>query len=452
MFALIPSLDSILQCLLPAFTQPSFQTHTHVLLGWLMCLGKRTEYGVFETVQADTLVSRKKRHPFDRFYNFFSRSSWTVKQFSHHVCVAIVVALNPSGRLYLVVDDTLLHKRGKHVYGLGWFRDAVASTAKRVATASGNHWVVIGLAIRIPGTDKILCLPIHATLHLPGKGQPSEAALAGQMLEDILSWFPDRRLVLIGDGAYGCEKLLRKLDERVTYVGVMRCDAAVYDPKPPRQPKGKRGRKPTKGARLPSPKQAAKKADRNCSGRGPWVWHTVEAMAYGLTRRLQVVSYQVVWPTVSGLRPILVVVVRDPEGKFDDAYLFTTDVEADLAWVISTFARRWSIEVAFKASKQVMKIQSPQHWCQQSIEKLSPWVWLMQSVVSLWYLTEGRKLPEARAARRRLGEWDTEWSLCHMLRVLRRSILQKTIALNSPTKADLHQIIYQLENYIALAI
>ena len=32
------------------------------------------------------------------------------------------------GALYLVLDDTLLHKRGKSVYGLGWFRDAVAST------------------------------------------------------------------------------------------------------------------------------------------------------------------------------------------------------------------------------------------------------------------------------------------------------------------------------------
>ena len=35
-------------------------------------------------------------------------------------------------------------------HGLGWFRDAVASTAQRVATASGNNWVVMGLAIPIP--------------------------------------------------------------------------------------------------------------------------------------------------------------------------------------------------------------------------------------------------------------------------------------------------------------
>ena len=52
--------------------------------------------------------------------------------------------------------------------------------------------------------------------------------------------------------------------------------------------------------------------------------------------------------------------------------------------------RRWSIEVAFKSSKQVMKIQSPQHWCQKSVATLSLWVRVMQSVIGLWYFTEGR--------------------------------------------------------------
>ena len=210
MFTSIPSLDSILQCLSPTFTQPSFRTHVEVFLGWVMCLGKRTEYSVFQTIQADTPLSRKQRHPFDRFYNFFSRSAWTVHDLARQVAVAIVARLNPRGLLYVVVDDTLLHKRGKQVYGLGWFRDAVASTAKRVATASGNHWVVVGLAIRIPATGKIYCLPIHAKLHLAGKHQKSEATLAKEMLRDILGWFPDRKLVFIGDGAYSANNLFCK--------------------------------------------------------------------------------------------------------------------------------------------------------------------------------------------------------------------------------------------------
>ena len=451
MFTSISSLDTVLQCLLPAFTQPSFQTHIEVLLGWVMCLGKRTEYGVFQTIQADTPVSRKERHPFDRFYNFFSRSAWTVRDLAHQMAVAIMVRLNPHGLLYLVVDDTLLHKRGKHVYGLGWFRDAVASTAKRVATASGNHWVVVGLAICIPGTSKIYCLPIHAMLHLAGKNHKSEATLAKEMLQDILGWFPDRKLVFIGDGAYSAKNLLGDLDPRVTYVGVMRADAAIYDPIVPKQPKSKRGPKPDKGPRLPNPKEAVKKADGNRSGRGPWAWQTVKARAYGVTRKLRVLSFQAVWPEVHGLVPILVVLVRDPLGKFQDKFLFITDVDADLSWVISTFSRRWSIEVAFKSSKQVMKIQAPQHWCQQSIEKLSPWVWLMQSAIGLWYFTDGRKLPAAQAARRRFGAWDTEWSLAHMLRMLRTAILANTINPESATKADLCQLLDDLENYLNLA-
>jgi hypothetical protein len=286
---------------------------------------------------------------------------------------------------------------------------------------------------------------------LPGENRPSEATLAKKMLDDILGWFPDRKLVLVGDGAYSANNLLGDLDSRVTYVGVMRADAAIYDPVPPKQAKSKRGPKPKKGPRLPNPKKVMKKADRNRSGRGPWVWQTIEATAYGVTRKLQVISFQAVWPEVLGLVPILVVLVRDPEGKFKDKYLFTTDLTADLAWVISTFARRWSIEVVFKSSKQVMDIQAPQHWCRQSIEKLSPWVWLMQSTISLWYFTEGRKLPEARAARKRFGDWDTEWSLLHMIRVLRAAILDETIKPKSAKKADLYQLIDRLGNYLNLA-
>ena len=150
MWSIIPSLDALLQALAVAFTEPSFQTHRDLFLGWIMCIGKRTEYRVFQTIHASSVVSRVEHHPFDRFYNFFSRSAWTVESLAHQVAVAIVLALNPTGPLYLVVDDTLLHKRGQKVYGLGWFPDAVASTAKRVATASGNNWVVLGLAIPIP--------------------------------------------------------------------------------------------------------------------------------------------------------------------------------------------------------------------------------------------------------------------------------------------------------------
>ena len=97
MFTSIPSLDPIVQCLMPAFTQPSFQIHIEVFLGWMTCLGKGTEYAAFQAIRADRPVSRKKRHSFDRFCNFFGRSAWTVQGLAYEVAVGVVVRLNPKG-------------------------------------------------------------------------------------------------------------------------------------------------------------------------------------------------------------------------------------------------------------------------------------------------------------------------------------------------------------------
>src|SRR5947209_4010560 len=281
-----------------------------------MCLGVRNTFRVGQTIQADAPPPHDQRHPFDRYYNFFNRSGWSVAGLAYRVAVLVVTTLSPSGRLYLVVDDTLLHKRGRKVWGLGWFRDAVASTKKRVATASGNNWVVLGLAIPIPFCPShVLCLPLLARLHLPGKGQPSCVELARAMLLEVRQWFPGRGLILCGDGAYAAKGLLGSLPEGVTFVGRMRGDAAVYDPRPPAAVKGRRGPKPKKGARLDSPKAAAARADRKRSTAGPGCWQEVAVTAYGETGVVRVLSYVALWPKVAGLRPVQGVVVRDPQGR-----------------------------------------------------------------------------------------------------------------------------------------
>ena len=152
MWAMIPSLEPIVQALAPAFTHPSFVTHCQLLLGWLMCPGAHTTFRVAQTIGARRQTSGGAPPDCDRYYNFFERSAWSVAGLAYRVAVLVLTRLQVCGPLYLVVDDTLLHKRGRHVWGLGWFRDAVASTKKRVATASGHNWVVLGLAVPCPGT------------------------------------------------------------------------------------------------------------------------------------------------------------------------------------------------------------------------------------------------------------------------------------------------------------
>jgi hypothetical protein len=250
---------------------------------------------------------------------------------------------------------------------------------------------------------------------------------------------------------YACKELLKDLDERVVFVGRMRGDAAVYDPQVQPAKKGQRGRKAQKGPRLPTPKEAAAKADRKRSSVGEWLWRPLAVVAYGASRSLAVVNYEVVWPRVLGLRPLQVVVVRDPEGRMQDCYLFTTDRAAGAAWVVTQFAWRWAIEVLFRASKQVLDIEAPQHWSQESVEKVAPWVWSMQSVIMVWYLTAGYALPEALELRAVMGDWDSEWSLRHMLQVLRRAILNATINPNSDDQAKLTEMVQTLKNWANLA-
>jgi hypothetical protein len=449
---MILSLDPIVDDLRPAFTVPSYGTGCELLLAWIMCLGKHTLRRAAENAHPDRVPDHSQRHGLDSYYNFFERSAWTPKGLAHRIGVLILTRLKCVGAITLLVDDTLAHKRGKSVWGLGWFRDAVASTKKRVATASGHNWVVVAVAICLPGTGvPILALPLLARLHLPGKGQPSCAELTREMLGEVLTWWSERHFILVGDGAYATKSLLADLDERVTFVGRLRGDAAVYDPRVPVVTKKRPGRKAQKGERLPKPREAAAKADRKRTTTGDWVWQDVSVTVYGSPRSLKALAYEVVWPTVLGYRVIQVVVVRDPTGRMRDCYLFTTDRKASREWVITQFAWRWAIEVLFRASKQVMDIEAPHHWSRESVEKVAPWVWSMQSVVMVWYITVGSESAEAMELRDVMGEWDSEWSLRHMVQVLRRAILNATIDPNSANKAELREMTKTLKNWANLA-
>ena len=245
--------------------------------------------------------------------------------------------------------------------------------------------------------------------------------------------------------------LLRELPERVTFVGRMRDDAAVYDLRVPRTPKGQRGWKATKGPRRPSPKDAARKADRQRVSRGEWTWPIVRVWVDGRERALKTVRYEVVWPQVLGLRRIRMVVVRDPSGVMDDIDRFTTDRTAEVDGVIAPFAWRWSIEVLFRVSKPTLEIEAPQHGCQARVEKVAAWVWSMQSAIRVWYLTTSRERPEAIERRERLGDWDSAWSLRHRVEVMRSVILNTTFDTHSADRPDLVEMVNTLKSWRNMA-
>src|SRR5580704_2106156 len=170
MWTMIESLQNIVDGLAAAFTRPSFHSAGQIVLGWIMCLGKHTLGRVAHSAQPQTSPDHSQRHGLDGYYNFFERSAWLPNDLAYRVALLVITRLKPFGCITLLVDDTLAHKRGKSVWGMGWFRDAVASTQKRVATASGHNWVVVAVAVCLPYSNvPILALPLLARLHRPGK-------------------------------------------------------------------------------------------------------------------------------------------------------------------------------------------------------------------------------------------------------------------------------------------
>src|SRR5215210_3839616 len=212
MWTMLPSLLPFVEQFRDVFTGPSYASHCAVLLGWVMCLGRHTLLRVFLSSSPGELHDFSGRHGLDASYNFFERSAWKPADLFDRLALLVFTKLPLSRTIKVVVDDTLLHKRGIHVWGKGWFRDAVASTRKRVATAPGHNWVVMAVAYEVPLLPVVLALPIAARLRLPGEANPSCAGLARGMICELMRRFPTRTFLLLGDGGYSNEVLLKGLE------------------------------------------------------------------------------------------------------------------------------------------------------------------------------------------------------------------------------------------------
>ena len=60
-------------------------------------------------------------------------------------------------------------------------------------------------------------------------------------------------------------------------------------------------------------------------------------------------------------------------------------------------------------------------------------------------------LPEAKKARKRMGPWDNEWSLRHIVGVLRTALLEETINPKSADEADWQQLLAKVKEYLNCA-
>jgi len=395
-------------------TAPTAESFTVLVLGWILCHGRRTVSGVIRAAGPES----SKSH--DAYQNFFSKSQWSMEPlwetlFRLLVKVFVTAGCISGGSehpfLWIAGDDTLGKHYGRKIWGAGLYRDAVRSTKKRTAYAWGLNWVVLAMIVKVPLLkERFIAMPIYARLNpkhveqeegqtvksrsrkskgrgkrkatAKGKGskrKKTTVSIMQQMVQTVASWLPDARFIFCGDGAYAC--LAGHLPSNVQLVSRMRRDAALYGPPPPRT--NRPGRPAEKGKRLPSPQKMAQRVGKR--------WETHDIEMYGRIVERQLYTFNGLWHEVCADHLVKIVIVRDPEGKDEDEYFFTTDLKMSAEGVVLCYTGRWAIEVAFRETKQYLGMDEPQARKKKAVLRITPFCLWLNSIIKVWFVLESRR-------------------------------------------------------------
>jgi hypothetical protein len=385
---LIPTLQVLVVALMPAFRQEAGGMFRLMVGAWIACLGRRSISRVWET----TGQSNRRNHA--SAFRLFSQASWNWDEVCRLLLLKILAALVPGVRVWVVVDDTLCHKRGAKVAFGGIFLDAVLSTKRHKVFRFGNNWVMLGVVVELPfRPTRYFCLPVLWRVYekrgtKAKKDHRTKSMLAADLVKVLAEWLPSRKFLVVADSAYIGKHLLRGRPANVEAIGPICWSAALHEVEP--QPR--RGCR--HGQRLPTPKQMLHDDVR-------WPAQRLRiAFKNGTTRLLEVkVIREICWYSVTGSSEVQVVLVRDPKGEWRDEALVCTDLTLTATEVITGYCRRWSVEVAFCDGKQMLGFHDPQVWCQTSVERAAPMAWFTGSLVVLWYAMAGKDGELARRQR-----------------------------------------------------
>ncbi len=420
------SLAELLSLFGPAFTQPTFQTFCGLVIGRIARVGPRTVTGMLIGARLSGVWHHSRAH------RFFSAARWSVDELGLRLGDMIVDRLlGTDAAITVAIDDTLLKRCGRRVFGCGLHFDPT-SPDPGGGVAWGNNWVVAGLLLRLPFLARPICLPILFRLVLP-KGQgPNRLGLARELVELILARYPDRDVHVVADGAYA-GKTWVGIEGRVTLTFRLRHNAALHTPPPP--PTGKRGRPRTTGDRLATPAQIANDPATN--------WQHTKATCYGKTETLKLNVLDCLWYGVFATTPIRVVIVQRPnEHHFA---LISTNTTASAATLVERYAARWAIETAFEDAKSLAGVGDARNRTPRAVQRTAPFGFLTLTLTAVWYALSGHH-PDVVADHRARAPWyrtKTNPSHADMLAQLRRTIIAAQYPPQqppTPTPAEITQV------------
>ena len=295
----------------------------------------------------------------------------------------MILTLPPLGfPLVLAADDTIERRNGPKIRAKGCYRDAVRSSQKQMTRCYGLKWVTLAVLVPMPRGGRWWALPVLSALATPARKagkrtHKTSVDRARQLTMQVRRWAPERRIILVTDGGFASVALAsicRRHD--ITLVCRLKLNAVFYD-NPIDPPAGRRGRKPTKGARQLSPQQRAANPQA--------AWAEVSVPWYGGREQvMRVLTGMGLW-TAPRRQPVALnyLVTRDPSGTHRDAAYFCTDGKMPPAEILAYVVRRWSLEVTFAEMRAHPGMETQRQWSDLAIARTTPVLVGLFSVVSV---------------------------------------------------------------------
>src|SRR3954467_6059978 len=224
------------------FTQPSWLNAGALATGALLCLNRRTVCAALRAVDGNADKG------FSRFHRFLSRAEWSGLQGAKILLGLLQEAFVPEGEpLVVAIDDSVERRRGGRIRDKGIWRDAVRSSRGFFVKVAGLRWLSLQVVVRPGFARRTWGLPFLTILSCSEQADvkrkrrhPTLPEKASWAMRLVARWWPGRRLVMVGDGAYASLDVFWTLREHVVCAGRCRMDARFFNP-PPRE-KGQRGR------------------------------------------------------------------------------------------------------------------------------------------------------------------------------------------------------------------
>ncbi len=372
---------AVLASFAPVFSRPVF-THVQVLVcGAILAPGKRT------VTSALRMIGLSQEKHFQSYHRVLNRAEWSSRKASRILLDLLVRAFGACGTLVVGVDETLERRRGERIAQKGIYHDAARSSKGYFVKCSGLRWISMMLLVSIPWAKRVWALPFFSVL-APSERYDQEAGRrhkklsdwARQMVRQVRRWLPERTIVLVADQSYAVFAFLASciaLARPVTVVTRLRLDAGLYEPARART-KGRNGRPPKKGKRLPSLAEVA------IDPKTLWTKVLVPRWYSLGERQIEVNTGTAVWyhggkPPV----PIRWVLIRDPQDNGRAQALLCTDLAATPEQIVGWFVLRWQLESTFQQVRAHLGVETQRQWNKKAIERTTPALLGLFSLVTL---------------------------------------------------------------------